>query len=319
MRAPTSPFSLVVRGGLVAVLTATSGVSHADTLVYLSANGLGQGASPVSSYETLQLVPGSNSLYVWVQPDELLTGISLDLDAAGSAIEFTGSTVHNPAVGADLRWLPALVRDDDFDSDEVNRIEGGGLAAVGGYGTGVGPSTSSSDPLYEAGAGFLFATIGFDVVATSGSSSVSLSIGHNLFSDAQGVATGSIYLGVSDGPVSNMSGASGGEIDLMVVAQQPLAADFNSSGDVDGADFLIWQKGYGITSGAMRAQGDATGDGQVNAADLETWQDQFGTTPSVAASHSVPEPTALGLIACGTIAGLAGAWRSRVARVGDRR
>jgi hypothetical protein len=72
-------------------------------------------------------------------------------------------------------------------------------------------------------------------------------------------------------------------------------ADFNNDGSVDGADFLIWQRGFGINSGATNAQGDADLNGQVNSADLTLWKASFGGTQSVAAAGAVPEPGSLGL------------------------
>ncbi|BBO33732.1 dockerin type I domain-containing protein [Lacipirellula parvula] len=70
-------------------------------------------------------------------------------------------------------------------------------------------------------------------------------------------------------------------------------ADFNQNGVVDGADFLIWQRGSGLASGATRALGDANADGAVNQFDLNIWRGQYGatTSPPVAA---VPEPATLG-------------------------
>lgn len=70
-------------------------------------------------------------------------------------------------------------------------------------------------------------------------------------------------------------------------------ADFDGDGDVDGRDFLIWQRGFNI--GTTAAQGDANGDNMVNGSDLQIWQDQFGTNPLTATFASVPEPTALAL------------------------
>jgi hypothetical protein len=64
-------------------------------------------------------------------------------------------------------------------------------------------------------------------------------------------------------------------------------ADFDADGDVDGADFLAWQRGLGQTTGAVLGQGDANGDMAVNASDLAIWRTQFGQTGSVSA---VPEP-----------------------------
>jgi hypothetical protein len=69
------------------------------------------------------------------------------------------------------------------------------------------------------------------------------------------------------------------------------SAEFDGNHLVDGADFLIWQRGQGIAAGATAATGDANGDGAVNAADLVIWKQQFGTTLPIAAG--VPEPAAL--------------------------
>jgi hypothetical protein len=71
-----------------------------------------------------------------------------------------------------------------------------------------------------------------------------------------------------------------------------LDGDFNLDGAVDGSDFLAWQRGRGITSGATRADGDANSDTAVTAADLAIWGGQFGVGNSVAAAtSSVPEPS----------------------------
>jgi hypothetical protein len=68
------------------------------------------------------------------------------------------------------------------------------------------------------------------------------------------------------------------------------SADFDSDSDVDGKDFLAWQRGFGLTSGAGRLQGDATGDTAVNGADFTAWKGQFGTLSASAAMTAVPEP-----------------------------
>ncbi|HMO84274.1 MAG TPA: sulfatase-like hydrolase/transferase [Lacipirellulaceae bacterium] len=68
-------------------------------------------------------------------------------------------------------------------------------------------------------------------------------------------------------------------------------ADFDFDGDVDGHDFLIWQRGLG-TANPTRANGDADLDGVVGPLDLQLWQAAFAAHAQVAmASHGVPEPT----------------------------
>ena len=60
------------------------------------------------------------------------------------------------------------------------------------------------------------------------------------------------------------------------------AADFDADGDVDGADFLLWQRDPGV-------------------GELGDWQDNFGTVapPQAAAASAVPEPASLALLGLG--------------------
>ncbi len=53
---------------------------------------------------------------------------------------------------------------------------------------------------------------------------------------------------------------------------------------MDGADFLMWQQGFGATFGA---------------ADLAGWKANYGTV--AAAASVVPEPSSLALIAVGLL------------------
>jgi hypothetical protein len=84
------------------------------------------------------------------------------------------------------------------------------------------------------------------------------------------------------------------------VAQPPPAnGDFDSDGDVDGSDLLIWQRGLGLTTATSKGQGDANGDGAVNSADLAIWQATFGQAfpgAGAIANAPVPEPTTLILL-----------------------
>jgi hypothetical protein len=80
-------------------------------------------------------------------------------------------------------------------------------------------------------------------------------------------------------------------------------ADFDSDSDVDGQDFLTWQRGF--ETGTTHAEGDANNNGIIDGDDLAVWADQFGTTSSVFAAAAVPEPTSLllciGALVCLTI------------------
>ena len=87
-----------------------------------------------------------------------------------------------------------------------------------------------------------------------------------------------------------------------VVAPPTDNADFNGDNIVDGADFLIWQAGFG--TGNNLATGDANGDLAVTDADLTIWKNQFGTdpTPAVGAVGAIPEPTTLALAGLAMVA-----------------
>ncbi|MEO2047559.1 MAG: hypothetical protein ABGX16_13415 [Pirellulales bacterium] len=69
------------------------------------------------------------------------------------------------------------------------------------------------------------------------------------------------------------------DLDLATWAHQfgmiAASADFDFDGDADGYDFLLWQQGFGITSGAMRGDGDSDEDGDVDDLDLAAWASQF--------------------------------------------
>jgi len=82
---------------------------------------------------------------------------------------------------------------------------------------------------------------------------------------------------LNNGP-TGASGALG-----MQLAQQGLpnvlrgtTADFDTDGNVDGGEFLTWQRNFGTLGGAARADGDASGDGNVDANDLGTLESEFG-------------------------------------------
>jgi hypothetical protein len=94
----------------------------------------------------------------------------------------------------------------------------------------------------------------------------------------------------------------------------PDNADFDGDGDIDGRDFLTWQRGFGLLNDAELSDGDANGDGDVDAVDLAIWQAQFGTASElIAMSAQVPEPTVVNLLLVALIAGigLRSSWMER--------
>lgn len=74
----------------------------------------------------------------------------------------------------------------------------------------------------------------------------------------------------------------------------PFTSDFNDNGYVDGPDLANWQLGYGTTGNATHAQGDADRDLDVDGRDFLTWQRQFGAgTPPALSAESIPEPASV--------------------------
>jgi hypothetical protein len=81
-------------------------------------------------------------------------------------------------------------------------------------------------------------------------------------------------------------------------------ADFNRDGKVDAADLDKILTNYGLESGALSADGDATGDGAINSADFLVWQQQVTPpTATAPAGAAVPEPATGGaaLFAASTV------------------
>lgn len=76
--------------------------------------------------------------------------------------------------------------------------------------------------------------------------------------------------------------------------------DFNNNNLVEGQDFLIWQRGFGIGTGATNAQGDANGDLAVNATDFNLWKAKFGGAPANPVAGAVPEPAGVALLLVGS-------------------
>jgi hypothetical protein len=79
----------------------------------------------------------------------------------------------------------------------------------------------------------------------------------------------------------------------------PVSADFDSDGDVDGRDFLMWQRGESISP--------------YNSAELAFWQMGYGSSPF--AAHAIPEPAgiALGLLAVVGLVTLRFSYRGKIA------
>jgi hypothetical protein len=100
-----------------------------------------------------------------------------------------------------------------------------------------------------------------------------------------------------------------------VPTSSPTVGDADNDGDVDGRDFLIWQRTFGTTVPAGTGA-DWNNSGTVNGADLPLWQSNYGASLSaIATTQAVPESNSLLFV--GIIAGIVLA-KSRGRRRRDR-
>lgn len=87
-----------------------------------------------------------------------------------------------------------------------------------------------------------------------------------------------------------------------VAALTRSTSDHDLNGDVDGRDFLIWQRNVGLST----ANGDANGNLVVDGEDLARWAEKYGASPEIVANVAVPEPRGIVLLAaCSCVLALA--------------
>jgi uncharacterized delta-60 repeat protein len=75
-----------------------------------------------------------------------------------------------------------------------------------------------------------------------------------------------------------------------------LSGDYNRSGAVDGADYVIWRKSQGMVVAAFSGA-DGTGDGTVDQHDYDLWKANFGQTLAAATSAALVAEPALAVAA----------------------
>jgi hypothetical protein len=161
----------------------------------------------------------------------------------------------------------------------IDSTEGGDL-----YGTGWDVAGGNSASILSEGR-----LLGATTMSTGGT----ISLGNA--AQAGGAHDLQFYYGLPDG--STYRG--------LVEYATAVPGDFDSDGDVDGADFVAWQTNFPKQTGATLAQGDADADGDVDGADFVVWQTNFPLTPGPGAVP-VPEPAgfAIVLMSLGLVGGL---------------
>lgn len=138
--------------------------------------------------------------------------------------------------------------------------------------------------------------------AREGSYSIGLNGLIRAFEKARGIFTSGHSLSLEriefpDGTTPESHGFdivfASGAISPNLLSNVNLGADFDVDGDVDGGDFLAWQRGAGLDGEAFRMDGDADEDHDVDGADLVAWKSEFGQSiQALIAPITAPEPGA---------------------------
>jgi autotransporter-associated beta strand protein len=210
-------------------------------------------------------------------------------DVSQGVFEFLGGTLQaNEVVGSLANSVGTVVVGAAPQTVAVsgNYVQSGGTltALVDGHLTGPSSTIMSVAGLAQLG-GTLF--IDFD-----GTSPFPVGSSLRLLHAAGGITGAFSQVQMSMLPAGSQWAVEYGQnsVTLSRLANAFNSADFDFDGDIDGADFLAWQRNVG-TVGPM---GDANADGAVNALDLNVLKAQFGQpAPSLPASQPVPEPAAV--------------------------
>lgn len=123
-----------------------------------------------------------------------------------------------------------------------------------------------------------------------------VSIGHSsglVVTSAGAYAAGTFVLAGQISTAANLPGSHAGAVSgsLRITA----IADFNGSNSVNATDLAVIKTNFGA-SPATFATGDVDGDGRTDGADFLLYQRQFGVTLPPPAIQAVPEPTSLAII-----------------------
>jgi hypothetical protein len=309
----------LLRTSIIAVvaLAMTAGVARADSIVNFWLSHADTGPNVPVIY----VAPGAvGEIQVWARPAEgyRMSAFALDLTTEQpGVVSFMSVDVLNPQ----LATMPPLYRHQIvFDSATGLEVTPNEIYGFLGYsffenamglpnGAGIGPecgdcSTASGAPAWH------MATVDFQAGMSLGSVELFLSIGEQGVWQSPGDAVEpdepsdtSVVFGLPNDAVNQWAVLGEGTDHRHEPQGLPDAviriatADFNQDGDVDGDDFLTWQRGLGI--GSTLSEGDADGDGDVDAGDLAAWRFQFGSTNAVVpVGSAVPEPAGLIVLAC---------------------
>jgi hypothetical protein len=198
----------------------------------------------------------------------------------------------------DERWVMAFGANPS--GDPTVSVQGGGVATLTSAGPGYHTFEFKLDPAVSK-----LATVSIDgVEVLTDQPSV----------PAEGNKPRFIYFGSWSN--NGVGGARYSMVEFEILSPLSPNADFDHDSDVDGDDFLTWQRNVNLMGQSDNSNGDANFDGTVNGADLAVWEAQYGSPPPVSAVTTVPEPASTALFTVATLLFFAAQRSRRVRRLG---
>lgn len=271
---------------------------------------------PIGFMDIPQIECGTDvigSFYVWAKPDQGKTLLNWSLNVVSSnpgVLRLLSADVSafNPILNTQTsarRW--EYTGEPNF-SLEMSGVES--LERVMGFSfrleptnNGVGIGAGLTDP-FAANDSWLIAEIDYITSNNEGSAEVFLQIGEAGINhlDEESADTNVVLGALSDEPIDAGSldeRQHNSETPELVVTVSDImenSGDFDSDGDIDGRDFLRWQRGQSPNP--------------LSTSDLATWQANYGVASSLAKTQAVPEPTS-GLLVWSAVALGIGTMRPR--------
>jgi len=286
-----------------------------------TSNDVTTGSQPPASVAGIPQIArgfnGSGSFFIWAKPDPGETLLNWSLNVVSSnpnvlSLMSANVSTYNPILNAQnnaRRWefVGEPTTTSSAPGNEVlERVLGFSLQldpANVGLGIGSGLTAAEADP-FAANDSWLIAKIDYVTKNNLGSTDVFLQIGDaGINHSNEPSSMTDVFLGaISDQPLNGATqrnqSSTTPELTISVSDILESSADFDGDSDVDGRDFLLWQRGFGSSSGL----GDANGDSTTNGDDLAIWEQQYGTTEStIPTFEGVPEPSTLMLLSLAVI------------------
>jgi hypothetical protein len=249
-----------------AVINGTVNLADYETVIWI----LGEESTADDTFNATeqtkvqQFIAGGGNLFL------SSSEIGWDLDAQAGGVAFYEGTLKANYVA------------DDANTYNVNATAGGIFAGLTGFSFSNGATFTGADgQLYNVDSPDVISPLAGAVSALTYNGGV----GGTAAIQVQGTeGSGSIVMLAFPFETINSPAVRAEVMDRVLeffgVGATPPRADFNGDGNVDGRDFLAWQRGYGKTDPTL-SDGDANGDGSVDGSDLTLWQDQYATPASV--------------------------------------